>query len=107
MTAIELDKKRNLSFPISAMKMVEQLTGVGLLAGISNPSITFISACLYCGLHAEDPELTHEQVDEILEEEIKKNKNLLRVWRIICDEFQEAGIAQGSRKKGKAAPPTA
>jgi len=66
---IKLDKERHLKFGLKALKSIEKASGQSALSGEfwSVPTATNFSILLWAGLLHEDPELTIEQVDELVD----------------------------------------
>lgn len=69
---VMLDKERHLSYPFNALVSFEDETGQDLLAVFDSmakgvrPSMKLLRAMVWCGLLHEDPELTPDQVGEML-----------------------------------------
>ena len=65
---IELDKARNLRFGINALCQLEDMIGKPVTDLQDGAGITEIRAMLYCGLAWEDPDLTVDEVGEIMDD---------------------------------------
>jgi len=67
---VTLDKPRKLRFPISAMKKVEEILGVSVtnMLNLVDISLDQLMTLLTVGLKWDDPDITQEQVDKIVDD---------------------------------------
>lgn len=69
LVTITLDKERHLKYGLKSLKAIEMKTGKSALTNEfwAVPSATNFSILLWAGLLHEDPKLTLEQVDELVD----------------------------------------
>ncbi|NRF91529.1 hypothetical protein HQN89_10910 [Paenibacillus frigoriresistens] len=65
---IELDRKRELRFGHKALKKLSAMTGMSM-EQMGSGEIDFgqMEAIIYCGLYADDKDLTLEQMEDLLD----------------------------------------
>jgi hypothetical protein len=67
-TPIKLDKERNLRYSIKSIKHIEQYFGCPVKnVDWENLTIDGLIAVIHAGLKHEDKDLTHDQVEDILD----------------------------------------
>lgn len=104
-TTIKLDRVRTFRFRARAWETFEQHTGRKILEGnaLENMGLSEIVTLAWCGLLHEDPELTRDQVGDMLG--IRELQTLPAVMlAAIESELPEAKNGQGGKKGARKKP---
>lgn len=98
LTPVTLDKERNICFGFGAMRMFKSMTGKSLTKiDFEKEDVEdLIPTIIYCGLRAEDPDLTVEKTVELLDTYLDFNKTM----ELLSKAFKNSGLSV-EEKQGK------
>lgn len=88
---VKLDRERRLRYDFAAWKRLEEITGFSILRGGLKlqrlESISFFSAMLFVGLVHEDPTLTQDQVEAMLDPAVDPPRLIDPIWDAVTEVF--------------------
>lgn len=94
MIPIELDRQRYLDFTPKNLADMEYYLGYGIIVIFSDPKYSGVRTTrglLWAGLRKEDPEITFEKVDELIEKWLASGKSFTQLEETLAKAVQERG----------------
>ncbi len=96
---LQLDKRRRLKFGFGAARLLREKLGDRELDDILKMKIDEMPAVAWAGLVWEDPTLTVEQVEKLLDEKIPDQYSIVKIINIITAAIaQDLGIEPEKKK---------
>lgn len=86
---LELDRPRKLRFGFGAARAIREKFGVKQMDDFLNLHIDEIPTFVWAGLLWEDPNLTVEQVEKMLEEKVPEKYRILDVINVVTAALTE------------------
>jgi hypothetical protein len=94
-------KSRTLRFNARALRLLERESGKSVFQLIDEASrLTTTAVLLWAGLRAENPELTLEQVDELLDGYMGLGHQYFELLEPIAEALVEAGVVKRKSSNG-------
>lgn len=99
---LELDRSRKLKFGFRAMRLIKEKVGDKDIRDLENMAEAEMPVVAWAGLNAEDPNLTIEQVEALLDDSIPERYTVAGIISILVEAITAHMIGQGAggSKKG-------
>jgi hypothetical protein len=107
---LELDRPRKLKFGFKAIRLIREKFGDREISDLMNMKVDEMSTIAWAGLIHEDPELTVEKVEGLLDERIGKDYTVMDIIGILVEAIAEqVGIEKKTMSQnsaGQEVPPS-
>ena len=99
---LELDRRRKLKFGFRAMRLIKEKVGDKDIRDLENMAETEMPIVAWAGLNAEDPNLTIEQVEALLDDSIPERYTVAGIITVLVKAITAhmVGPGAGGSKKG-------
>jgi len=93
--AIKLDRERKLKYGFKALRLLRQQFSASIQEVLQNISIDEMPRFVWAGLIWEDPSLTIERVEELLDEKVPDVYTPLQIVKLVYDAmFHQLGLEE-------------
>lgn len=102
---LELDKPRRLKYGFGAARLIREKLGDREITELMKMKLDEMPIVAWAGLRWEDPEITIERVEELLDAALESKYNMLSIVSILVEAIAEyAGVSSGKNPKAGKEP---
>jgi hypothetical protein len=86
---LDLDRPRKLKFGFKAIRLIREKLGDREISDLMNMKVDEMSTIAWAGLIHEEPELTVERIEGLLDEQIGKDYTVMDIIGILVEAIAE------------------
>lgn len=97
---IKLDRERKLKYGFKALRLLRQRYSASIQEVLQNISVDEMPVFVWAGLIWEDPSLTIERVEELLDEKVPHEYTPLQIVELVYDAmFHQLGLKEEKQSR--------